>query len=88
MYSQYFISNHMHILPFVIASIITFGSSILTNGRFQVRVPSWTDRILFKTKDSDEIKATLHYYGSMDDIHSSDHKPVKAHICLKLSKPL
>ncbi|XP_009365619.2 type IV inositol polyphosphate 5-phosphatase 11 [Pyrus x bretschneideri] len=55
---------------------------------YKVRVPSWTDRILFKTKDSDEIKATLHYYGSMDDIHSSDHKPVKAHICLKLSKPL
>ncbi|PQQ13580.1 type IV inositol polyphosphate 5-phosphatase 11 isoform X1 [Prunus yedoensis var. nudiflora] len=54
---------------------------------YKVRMPSWTDRILFKTQDTEEIHATLHSYDAMDDIHSSDHKPVKAHICLKLSKP-
>lgn len=54
---------------------------------YKVRMPSWTDRILFKTQDTEEIHATLHSYEAMDDIHSSDHKPVKAHICLKLSKP-
>lgn len=51
---------------------------------YKVRVPSWTDRILFKTDE--DINATLHSYESMDEIHSSDHKPVKAHICLKLIK--
>jgi hypothetical protein len=50
----------------------------------QVRVPSWTDRILYKIEDTENINATLHSYQSMDDIHSSDHKPVKAHLCLKL----
>ncbi|KAM5564791.1 type IV inositol polyphosphate 5-phosphatase 11 [Rosa sericea] len=55
---------------------------------YKVRVPSWTDRILFKTEEGiDEFHATLHSYESMDEIHSSDHKPVKAHICLKLNKP-
>lgn len=55
---------------------------------YKVRVPSWTDRILFKTEEDidDEFHATLHSYESMDEIHSSDHKPVKAHICLKLNK--
>lgn len=50
----------------------------------QVRVPSWTDRILFKIEDPDKINATLHSYESIDGIYSSDHKPVKAHLCLKL----
>ena len=52
----------------------------------QVRVPSWTDRVLFKIEDTQKINATLHSYQSMDDILSSDHKPVKAHLCLKLNK--
>ncbi|KAK8988938.1 hypothetical protein V6N11_030310 [Hibiscus sabdariffa] len=34
----------------------------------KVRVPSWTDRILFKS-------ASLHCYESVDGIYSSDHKP-------------
>ncbi|GMY28485.1 type IV inositol polyphosphate 5-phosphatase 11 [Fagus crenata] len=51
---------------------------------YKVRVPSWTDRILYKIEDTENINATLHSYQSMDDIHSSDHKPVKAHLCLKL----
>ncbi|CAK7347661.1 unnamed protein product [Dovyalis caffra] len=49
----------------------------------KVRVPSWTDRILFKIHDVENISASLHSYESIDDIHSSDHKPVKAHLCLK-----
>ncbi|XP_050215850.1 type IV inositol polyphosphate 5-phosphatase 11 [Mercurialis annua] len=48
---------------------------------YKVRVPSWTDRILFKIDDVDKITATLHSYDSIDDIYSSDHKPVKAHLC-------
>ncbi|KAG5231014.1 type inositol 1,4,5-trisphosphate phosphatase [Salix suchowensis] len=54
--------------------------------RGQVRVPSWTDRILFKIQDMEEIRASLHSYESVDDIHSSDHKPVKAHLCLKVNE--
>lgn len=51
----------------------------------QVRVPAWTDRILFKIEeDTDNVEATLHSYESMDEIYGSDHKPVKAHICLRL----
>ncbi|XP_020534853.1 type IV inositol polyphosphate 5-phosphatase 11 isoform X2 [Jatropha curcas] len=50
----------------------------------KVRVPSWTDRILFKIEDVDKIDASLHCYESVDSIHSSDHKPVKAHLCLKV----
>ncbi|KAI3946093.1 hypothetical protein MKX01_024849 [Papaver californicum] len=47
------------------------------------RTPSWTDRILFKIEKYGNIEATLHAYESIDSIHSSDHKPVKAHLCLK-----
>ncbi|KAK2974091.1 hypothetical protein RJ640_020447, partial [Escallonia rubra] len=52
----------------------------------KVRVPSWTDRILFKIEDLGNINATLHSYDSVDCIDSSDHKPVKAHLCLKYEK--
>ncbi|MBA0565868.1 hypothetical protein Golob_010723, partial [Gossypium lobatum] len=45
---------------------------------YKVRVPSWTDRILFKIEDPDEISASLHCYESVDDIYSSDHKPVSS----------
>lgn len=51
---------------------------------YKVRVPAWTDRILFKIEDTDNVEATLHSYESMDKIYGSDHKPVKAHICLRL----
>ncbi|XP_061341404.1 type IV inositol polyphosphate 5-phosphatase 11 [Gastrolobium bilobum] len=51
---------------------------------YKVRVPAWTDRILFKVEDANNIEATLHSYESMDEIYGSDHKPVKAHLCLRL----
>ncbi|MED6182915.1 hypothetical protein PIB30_033139 [Stylosanthes scabra] len=51
---------------------------------YKVRVPAWTDRILFKIEDESDIEATLNSYESMDEINGSDHKPVKAHLCLKL----
>ncbi|KAF7829708.1 type IV inositol polyphosphate 5-phosphatase 11 [Senna tora] len=51
---------------------------------YKVRVPSWTDRILFKIEDSDNMEATLHSYESIDEIIGSDHKPVRAHLCLTL----
>ncbi|GAB2224884.1 hypothetical protein Droror1_Dr00005662 [Drosera rotundifolia] len=50
----------------------------------KVRAPAWTDRILFKVEDPDQLSATLHCYDSIDSIDSSDHKPVKAHLCLKI----
>lgn len=52
----------------------------------QVRVPAWTDRILFKIEDENDMEATLHSYESMDEIYGSDHKPVKAHLCLRLRR--
>ncbi|CAN1273597.1 Type IV inositol polyphosphate 5-phosphatase 11 [Linum perenne] len=51
----------------------------------KVRVPSWTDRILFKIEEREGISATLHSYESVDEIYSSDHKPVRAHLCLRLA---
>jgi len=50
----------------------------------QVRVPAWTDRILYKIEDENTLEATLHSYESIDQIYGSDHKPVKAHLCLRL----
>ncbi|KAL5558108.1 hypothetical protein UlMin_034319 [Ulmus minor] len=55
---------------------------------YKVRVPSWTDRILFKIQDMEQIEATLHSYESMNDVYSSDHKPVKAYLCLKYKNTL
>ncbi|PIN15824.1 Inositol polyphosphate 5-phosphatase [Handroanthus impetiginosus] len=51
----------------------------------KIRVPAWTDRILYKVEDR-RINATLHLYESIEGIYSSDHKPVKAHLCLKLNE--
>lgn len=51
----------------------------------KVRVPAWTDRILFKVENNSGIDAVLSSYESVDDIQSSDHKPVKAHLCLKVN---
>lgn len=68
----------------MIHEISTFSFPLNFVSSSQVRVPSWTDRILYKIEDTENINATLHSYQSMDDIHSSDHKPVKAHLCLKL----
>ncbi|KAK9164063.1 hypothetical protein Syun_004965 [Stephania yunnanensis] len=48
-----------------------------------VRMPSWTDRILFKIERNGDVDAMLHSYESIDKIHSSDHKPVKALLSLK-----
>ncbi|KAL5704916.1 hypothetical protein ACHQM5_023275 [Ranunculus cassubicifolius] len=52
----------------------------------KVRIPSWTDRILFKTEKSSDLEAELHAYDSIDHIDISDHKPVRAVLSLKLSK--
>ncbi|XVE69955.1 hypothetical protein DITRI_Ditri10aG0032900 [Diplodiscus trichospermus] len=53
---------------------------------YKVRVPSWTDRVLFKIEDPNKISASLHCYESIDDIYSSDHKPLRAHLCFKVIK--
>lgn len=53
---------------------------------YKVRVPSWTDRILFKIDDHEHINATLRCYDSIDSIRSSDHRPVKAHLCLSINR--
>ncbi|KAK1315713.1 Type I inositol 1,4,5-trisphosphate 5-phosphatase 11 [Acorus calamus] len=52
---------------------------------YKIRVPAWTDRILFKIERTMNIDASLHSYESIDSIYSSDHKPVKAHLCLKVN---
>lgn len=59
------------------------GSSIYDTS-YKIRVPSWTDRILFKVDHSSGLDAVLSSYESLDCVRSSDHKPVKAHLCLKL----
>ncbi|KAI5082996.1 hypothetical protein GOP47_0002739 [Adiantum capillus-veneris] len=41
------------------------------------RVPSWTDRILYKVKGG-SIKVNVCDYDAIDSIKSSDHRPVKA----------
>lgn len=51
---------------------------------YKVRVPSWTGRILFKVGQSSGLDAVLSSYESLDCVRSSDHKPVKAHLCLKV----
>ncbi|KAL9172522.1 hypothetical protein ABFS82_03G053700 [Erythranthe guttata] len=51
----------------------------------KVRVPAWTDRILYKVEGK-EIEATLHLYEPIEGVFGSDHKPVKAHLCLKIIK--
>uniref|UniRef100_A0ACD5W829 Uncharacterized protein n=1 Tax=Avena sativa TaxID=4498 RepID=A0ACD5W829_AVESA len=50
---------------------------------YKIRVPSWTDRILFKVDQSSGLDAILSSYEALDCVRSSDHKPVKAHLCLK-----
>ncbi|CAN7082908.1 unnamed protein product, partial [Brassica oleracea var. botrytis] len=49
----------------------------------KVRVPAWTDRILYKIQDTKNIQTTLYSYDSIDQVNGSDHKPVKADLCLK-----
>ncbi|CAL9173285.1 unnamed protein product [Musa hybrid cultivar] len=51
---------------------------------YKVRVPSWTDRISFKIDSSSGIDAALHSDESIDRVKTSDHKPVRAHLCLKV----
>ncbi|CAI0425453.1 unnamed protein product [Linum tenue] len=59
---------------------------LIHNDLQSVRVPSWTDRILFKIEERDEkMSANLHSYESVDGIDSSDHKPVRAHLCLRVT---
>ncbi|CAM0875827.1 unnamed protein product [Alopecurus aequalis] len=50
---------------------------------YKIRVPSWTDRILFKVDHTSGLDAVLSSYEALDCVRSSDHKPVKAHLCLK-----
>lgn len=44
------------------------------------RVPSWTDRILYKTST---VKAELRSYDAIGSLKTSDHRPVKAHLTFK-----
>lgn len=46
----------------------------------QERVPSWTDRILYKVKT---VKAELQSYDAISSLKTSDHRPVKAHLAFK-----
>lgn len=44
------------------------------------RVPSWTDRILYKAST---VKAELRSYDAIDSLKTSDHRPVRAHLTFK-----
>nr|XP_018680608.1 PREDICTED: type IV inositol polyphosphate 5-phosphatase 11-like [Musa acuminata subsp. malaccensis] len=66
----------------------TYKSNVDSNNydtSCKIRVPARTDRILFKVEHDHGIDAILNSYESIDYIKSSDHKPVKAHLCLKLN---
>lgn len=42
----------------------------------QARVPAWTDRILFKSREAKKLE--LLQYSACGDVKSSDHRPVLA----------
>ncbi|XP_024515646.1 type IV inositol polyphosphate 5-phosphatase 11 [Selaginella moellendorffii] len=42
------------------------------------RVPSWTDRILFKVRHKSWLSVAVQDYDSINSLKSSDHRPVKA----------
>jgi endonuclease/exonuclease/phosphatase family metal-dependent hydrolase len=44
------------------------------------RVPSWTDRILYKVNT---VTAELRGYDAIGSMKTSDHRPVKAHLVFK-----
>src|SRR5262249_51018557 len=46
------------------------------------RVPSWTDRILWRCVNPDTL--SLHSYYRCDGINTSDHLPVCSHFTLKV----
>jgi len=46
------------------------------------RIPSWTDRILYKQSDN----LMLQRYFCLNEIRYSDHRPVVAHFILKISR--
>ncbi|GLJ06703.1 hypothetical protein SUGI_0045730 [Cryptomeria japonica] len=48
------------------------------------RVPSWTDRILYKVNRATNVKADVQDYDSIDHIKASDHRPVKALLTIHL----
>uniref|UniRef100_A0A0D6R359 Inositol polyphosphate-related phosphatase domain-containing protein n=1 Tax=Araucaria cunninghamii TaxID=56994 RepID=A0A0D6R359_ARACU len=52
------------------------------------RIPSWTDRILYRINSPGNIKAHVEDYDCIDSIKASDHRPVKSHLCLKFRRPL
>ncbi|KAL2603068.1 hypothetical protein R1flu_003927 [Riccia fluitans] len=46
------------------------------------RVPSWTDRILYKVGSSSDLRVDMRGYNSINSIKTSDHRPVKALLTL------
>eukprot|EP01018_Ginkgo_biloba_P020250 Gb_31865 [translate_table: standard] len=52
------------------------------------RVPSWTDRILYKVNNTTNIKADVHDYDSIDCVKTSDHRPVKAALTVNFGSSL
>lgn len=52
----------------------------------QERVPSWTDRILYKVGDAGRLKVQLKGYNCISSIKSSDHRPVKALMTVSLNR--
>jgi hypothetical protein len=55
-----------------------------TSGK--VRIPSWTDRILYLNRDPAHV-LDIHYYNCCSDIRTSDHKPVCAYFTVGAAKP-
>lgn len=51
------------------------------------RLPSYTDRVLWKTAHQLESHVHPILYEPIDTFESSDHKPVRAAFCVKLNEP-
>lgn len=95
--------HHHHLIPCVHASAVqgfqegkihfppTFKFLPGTSQYSEQRVPSWTDRILWKVRPSepwaDSVAPTVEqaYYSSVPEMTSSDHKPVVAGFDLLLT---
>jgi hypothetical protein len=49
----------------------------------KARIPAWTDRVLFRSRPAQPRAIELHYYSSIDELNTSDHRPVLADLSVR-----
>jgi len=49
----------------------------------KARIPAWTDRVLFRSRRAQPRDIELHYYASIDELNTSDHRPVLADLSVR-----